>query len=886
MSTERLTRALADRYRIERELGQGGMATVYLAYDLRHEREVAIKVLHPDLGAALGGDRFLSEIKTTARLQHPHILPLLESGAADGLLYYVMPYVRGETLRTRLERERQLPLEDALRIAREVADALGAAHAIGIIHRDIKPENILLQGGHALVADFGIALAVQHAGGARMTQTGLSLGTPQYMSPEQAMGERAIDARTDIYALGAVTYEMLAGDPPFTGSSVQAIVARVLSERPTPLHTLRDTIPPGVEQAVLTALAKLPADRFATAEEFSRALSPERFSTVGRSAVAPRGEPASAGGHRNTLVFGGITVAAIAAAVWGWTRSAPSTDAAVTRLEFTTVGDLRFAYPVLGTVTALALSPDGSRAVFAATQPGGWALAIRNLDQLTARILPGTEGATYPEFSPDGRWIAFVAPDGDLKKIAADGSSLAIICPVGIGNSAGITWLSNDVIVFAPNSISSSPGLMRVSAGGGRPSVLSRIDSASGERFQLAPRSAEGGRLVFYSSTRASNLDLQIGVVNTETGKVTLTGVRGAAALGVVEKTLVFVRGDGALMAAPFDVKTLEAGAPIQVGDSMAVRNWLAPASISRSGALLYQQGGSAGQLVWVDHTGGMVPVVDVVRNYAHPRFSLDGRKLAFEVVGAGGGDIWTYEIGSKTLERLTSGGGRDRPEWSPDGTRVMYSSSQDEPQGLWWQPANGSAAATKLHAGAAPIREGVFTPDSRSLVYRTDSPETNRDIWMVPLTGTRTPVALLTGLNDDKEPRVSPNSQWLAYVSNESGREEVYVRPLSPEGGRVAVSSGGGGEPLWAPDGRRLYYRSDDKVMEATIITTPSLSVTGRRVLFSGPYASDIYHANYDVAPDGRRFVMVRPVQEARRLVMVVNWVQELRARMGTVKE
>src|SRR5687767_3218984 len=282
-----LTTALADRYRIERELGAGGMATVYLAHDLRHDRPVAIKVLHPELAAALGGERFLSEIKTTARLQHPHILPLLDSGEADGLLYYVMPYVRGETLRARLERENQLPIADALRIAREAADALGAAHAVGIIHRDIKPENILLQGGHALVADFGIALAVQSAGGARMTQTGLSLGTPQYMSPEQAMGERTIDARSDIYALGAVTYEMLTGDPPFTGSSVQAIIAKVLSERPTPIRTLRDTVPPGVEQAVLTALAKLPADRFATAAEFAAALSTERYSTVGAAAVGP-----------------------------------------------------------------------------------------------------------------------------------------------------------------------------------------------------------------------------------------------------------------------------------------------------------------------------------------------------------------------------------------------------------------------------------------------------------------------------------------------------------------------------------------------------------------------------------------------------------------------
>src|SRR5436190_12577825 len=227
-----LTQQLAGHYRVERELGAGGMATVFLAHDLKHARDVAIKVLHPDLGAALGGDRFLSEIRTTAQLQHPHILPLLDSGDADGLLYYVMPYVTGETLRARLEREQQLPIADVVRIAREVADALSAAHELHIIHRDIKPENILLQGGHAVVADFGIALAVQQAGGSRMTQTGLSLGTPQYMSPEQAMGERTIDARSDIYALGAVLYEMLTGDPPFTGSTVQAIVAKVLTEKP------------------------------------------------------------------------------------------------------------------------------------------------------------------------------------------------------------------------------------------------------------------------------------------------------------------------------------------------------------------------------------------------------------------------------------------------------------------------------------------------------------------------------------------------------------------------------------------------------------------------------------------------------------------------------
>ena len=339
-TSSRLSTALADRYRVEREIGAGGMATVYLAHDLKHERDVAIKVLHPDLGAALGGERFLSEIRTTARLQHPHILPLLDSGDADGLLYYVMPLVTGETLRARLERERQLPIADALRIAREVADALQHAHGQGIIHRDIKPENILLQDGHALVADFGIALAVQSAGGARMTQTGLSLGTPQYMSPERAMGERTVDARSDIYALGAVTYEMLTGDAPFTGSSVQAIMARVLTEKPQSIRTVRDTVPPAVEAAVLRALAKLPADRFASTTEFVAALAadPPRPET---DTASTRTVGADSRRGRQLWIAGALAVTTVASlAVAGWALVRAPAAAAANMFQFKGVESL------------------------------------------------------------------------------------------------------------------------------------------------------------------------------------------------------------------------------------------------------------------------------------------------------------------------------------------------------------------------------------------------------------------------------------------------------------------------------------------------------------------------------------------------------------------
>src|SRR4051812_8977890 len=277
-AASRLRESLAERYRIERELGAGGMATVYLAHDLRHDRNVAIKVLRPELAAVIGAERFLREIKTIATLQHPHILGLIDSGEVNGTAYYVMPLVEGESLRDRLRREKQLPIADALRLAAEVAAALDYAHRHGVIHRDIKPENVMLHDGSALVADFGIALAVSSAGGNRMTETGMSLGTPHYMSPEQAMGEREITARSDVYALGVMTYEMLLGEPPFTGPTAQAIVAKVITAEPAGLTAQRRSVPAAVEDAVLTALAKLPADRFASAAEFANALEGQAVS--------------------------------------------------------------------------------------------------------------------------------------------------------------------------------------------------------------------------------------------------------------------------------------------------------------------------------------------------------------------------------------------------------------------------------------------------------------------------------------------------------------------------------------------------------------------------------------------------------------------------------
>src|SRR5215218_9466473 len=397
----RLQGALTDRYRIEREIGAGGMATVYLAQDLRHDRRVALKLLRPELSAVIGAERFLAEIKLTANLQHPHILPLFDSGAADGFLFYVMPYVEGESLRSRLTREKQLPVPDAVRIATEVASALDYAHRHGVVHRDIKPENILLHDGRALVADFGIALAASKAGGNRMTETGMSLGTPHYMSPEQAMGEREITARSDVYAIGVVLYEMLTRDPPFTGSTAQAIVARVLTETPRPILPQRHTIPPAIETAVLTALEKLPADRFGSAAQFSEALAGRGSTPAARTAVMPAASAIVATANRR-VQLGLLAAAVVAAAVaaWGWFR--PGEAPTVNRFSLYLPAEQALA-PVNTSGNRVAISPDGKRIVYSGPAQRGTQLWVREHDQLTSTPVPGTENAGTPFFSPDGR---------------------------------------------------------------------------------------------------------------------------------------------------------------------------------------------------------------------------------------------------------------------------------------------------------------------------------------------------------------------------------------------------------------------------------------------------------------------------------------------------
>jgi Tol biopolymer transport system component/tRNA A-37 threonylcarbamoyl transferase component Bud32 len=880
----RLQNALADRYRIARELGQGGMATVYLAEDLKHDRKVAIKVLRPELAAIIGAERFLREIKTIATLQHPHILGLIDSGEADGTAYYVMPYVEGESLRDRLEREKQLPIPDAIRLATEVASALDYAHRHGVIHRDIKPENILLHDGSALVADFGIALAVASAGSVRMTETGMSLGTPRYMSPEQAMGEREITARSDIYALGCVTYEMLSGDPPFTGSTAQAIIAKVMTEKPASLQKQRERVSDEVEDAVFTALEKLPADRYASAAQFAEALrgAPGTSGTRQSASRARVGANSSRNWRARlhdpvVLTLAAMAIAGVAFALWSRSRS-PSAHADVVRFTLpTTPGDRTssIGYPVL------AVSPDGRMLVYVGKLAGGHdQLVIRPLDDATARPLPGTEDGVYPVFSPDGKWVAFMRAN-QLYRIAVNGAAPQLI-GTAPGTFNGASWSASGVIIMSGNTalftIPEAGGPVRRFADGKRP---------AGEILRDAPLVVDDAHVVIYSSwTAGSPASASIAIVPIGGGDATALDIKGIQPLGVVNGTLVYVTATGLMMGVPIDIgKRRLLGPPVQLIDDVSLNlgTGLAHAALSRSGTLLYQTGTQMSRVVIAGTDGRTRVLLDESRDYAFPRLSPNAQQLAITVGAADHRDIWLDELASGTRTRLTTEGlTNERPEWSPDGRHVLYRTDRGNRSGIWWRPSDLSAESTPLVTGERiDVFEAVISPDSRYVAYQVDT--LGADIYYRALSGDTTPRPIANNpAAIETMPRISPDGHWIAFVTNESGRDEVVVQPFPGPGGRVQVSAGGGAEPVWSRDGRRLFYRGDARLMAATIHATPAFTVVARDTVLADTYVrSSNPHANYDVLPDGTHFVFLQPDNQGE-LMVVANWESVLQARMA----
>ncbi len=902
-SLDRLTAALAPGYRIERELGAGGMATVYLAHDLKHEREVAIKVLHPDLGAALGGERFLSEMRTTARLQHPHILPLLDSGDADGLLYYVMPLVTGETLRARLERERQLPIADAVRIAREVASALDYAHRQGVIHRDIKPENILLHDGQAIVADFGIALAVQSAGGARMTQTGLSLGTPQYMSPEQAMGERTIDARSDIYALGAVTYEMLVGDAPFTGSSVQAIVAKVINSEPERLTMLRKTIPPHIEAAVLTALAKLPADRYASAAEFATALATNSGATYAAASAMAGAHANSPRAQRLTIAACAVAIVATAAALWGWLKPAPLP---VVMRDSIVLGDSTGANRVGSVGGEVALAPDGSAIVFVQGSGSSAQLYLKLREQLTATALAGTTGVSgAPTFSPDGQWIAFVSRDGRLLKVPRSGGPAILLADSVSDLFPSVSWLGSNTVAY---TLRGGGGVSVVAKDGGTPRTIVPRDAAGRQLRNFAGLPGGRSMLAIRCSTGCATTALV--AVELRTGTTKLLAEDVLAAWWLSDGIVAYARRDGEVVAAPFDVEALAfERTPIGVLSGVRGSGIHADMAVSTSGMAVYLSGNGVTSFasdvtpVWVNRSG-TATVIDSSWRVPSPTrrpllggrllaISPDGDRVAVTVLREGSqSDVWIKQLARApfTYTKLTFAGDNMNPVWLRDGGSLLFASGANKvPGSVFRKRSDGTGPADTLLSQPRGITEVLITPDSARFVLRVVGPP-SRDIVQGQRGGGVAMPLLASPVYSEIAPMLSPDGKWLAYSSDETGQYEVYVRPYPDVNtGRWQVSQAGGLQPVWSRNGRELFYQNGAKMLvSAAVLPGPTFTLGAQTPLFStSAFASNGIAVNYDVSPDGQRFLFLRapPTPTAERggaLVQITNWGAEVRAKLS----
>jgi WD40 repeat protein len=871
-----LSAALAGRYTLEREIGAGGMATVYLAHDLKHDRDVAIKVLHPDLGAALGADRFLSEIRTTARLQHPHLLALLDSGDADGLLYYVMPVVNGESLRARLRRERQLAVADAVRIAREVASALDYAHRHGVIHRDIKPENILLHDGSAVVADFGIALAVQQAGGQRITQTGLSLGTPQYMSPEQAMGERTIDARSDIYALGAVTYEMLVGEPPFTGPSVQAIVARLMAEDPRPLVTQRKSVPEYVEAAVLHALEKLPADRFATAAEFSAALDGSAAGTT---------RPMSLRAARRTdryaiWTLGAVALAAIAVAIGGWIRRAPPSEVTRYRIVIDSVPAVK---EWSGEV---AVSPDGGTIVRSGGPNG--TLLVRRREELDFKPLAGTEGAWGPFFSSDGTQIGFYANAKVITVPVRGGPPTVLIDSMPLPEP--IEWAPDGYLYNATLIDGTERIVRRQARAGSKIEQVTIPDTAAGEIMHLhAALLPDHKSIVFQIGYRDGHRLLAVGEIGARDHTTLFEGTRARYADGY----LFYTTGDGKLWAVEWDDgQRKPKGTAVQVGDHVPT-SIVGPVdfAVSRNGTLAYsvEDAGARRELVWVTRNGAHQPFdAEWKGEFSTPTLSPDGSRVAVSVRQGGQSDIWIKTVAGGFPTKLTGQQGQSNiePAWTSDGRAVSFivaSGSGGVVGSVWRQRADGSGAAEHMARNSRPVSEQTWA--GNKLVMRTTTPTSGAgDIIMLRAGIDSVPGPLVDTPYSEYTPTVSPDGKWLAYTSNETGRFEVYVVPFdNPGASKWPVSTTGGVTPRWSHHGDEIFYMDPrSNLVAARVTTTPSFSVQGSRVLFNAAdlVQTSISRRNYDVATDDQRFLMVQRADGAKRgqVVVVEHITDELR--------
>jgi eukaryotic-like serine/threonine-protein kinase len=875
-SLESLRASLADRYRLERELGQGGMATVYLAADLKHDRQVAIKVLKPELAAVLGAERFVQEIKTTAALSHPHILPLFDSGEAEGFLYYVMPFIEGETIREKLNRETQFGIEEAVRITTEVADALDYAHRHGVIHRDIKPENILLHDGRPMVMDFGIALAVSAAAGGRMTETGLSLGTPHYMSPEQATADKQITARSDIYSLASVLYEMLTGESPHMGNSAQQIIMKIVTDVPRPVTDLRKNVPPNVAMAIAKALEKLPADRFDSAKHFSSALADPSatFATtrIGAPATTPRGR------ERVAWIVAAAAVLALVILAVRLARTSGRDDAGPSWL-------VDLALPDSASFLAgLALSADGA----VLTYGGPDRVWRRGAGAPVPAAIAGTDGGCCPSISPDGKEVAFLR--GHAMYVVPLQGGTPRLMGNGFAGGDEIAWTSGGYLVAAREDSTSLglAGLWRVRASGGEMETFATPDTARGELAFDSPHALPDGRgVVFTIVPRAlsgSDARLRIGVVGPDGGSHTDL-MPGRAAWYAEPGYLLVTGADGQVTATRFDPAARRlTGQPVpvfSVPPVPSVWGWTGYLTVARTGALVYVGAGERShvEVAWVGRAGQVAPAdFDASIQGASVGLSADGRIVVIGTTGLGAPPhLEIRDRASGAFSRVSPPGAwLGDPFVSADGRMLVYVRfSADSAAGVYRAEVSRPGAATRLLADVK-VRFPSLSADGRTLYYDRSAHNGGYDLVARSLDDSGSTERVVASGSTVSRP--SPDGKWVAFIDSTSGQAQLFIRSTDPgRSERWLLSSSAQGPVEWAPGGREIFFFDSDSLKAAPVTAAATVVVGPARRLFTMRRATVL---DYAPEADGRFLFLRATGSHQTHLMMLSDWRRLLPSR------
>ncbi|HEU5256857.1 MAG TPA: protein kinase [Vicinamibacterales bacterium] len=880
-------------YEIVSAIGAGGMGEVYKAKDTRLDRIVAIKVLpsHVSDDPALR-ERFEREARAVAALNHPHICTLHDVGRHEATDYLVLEYLEGPTLADRLAKG-ALPLDQALAIAIQLADALDKAHRAGIVHRDLKPGNIMLTKAGAKLLDFGlakIAPAIVTASGASfmptahapVTARGMILGTLQYMAPEQLEGKES-DARTDIFAFGTVLYEMLTGRKAFEGRSEASLIAAILEHEPPPVTTLQPLMPASLDRIVTTCLAKDPDDRWQTFRDLLREL---RWVALGGGETKPLSVPAQAFGRLAWFALAAIAIVGAAA-----------TPVAVLHLRELTAEPraIRFslATPAAGgSPNHLALSPDGRALAFAGYDDRGTQLLwVRSLDALTSRPLSGTEGAQSPFWSADNRVIGFYQ-GGRLKRISATGGAAQTLCELPAGTQGalgaeGATWSRDGVILFA-----SAGSLYRVPSAGGTPTLVRKPEATRQERFRDPHFLPDNRHFLFLNISQGQQERTGIYVASLDSSSSSLLVSSLTKAEYAPSGHLLFVR-EGTLMALAFDQRRLQvAGEPFVVAEHVSSGN-LAGFSVSRESVLAYRERNDSveadSRLLWFDRTGREAGSIGEPGLYRDPALSPDGKRIAVarRDPRLNTDDVWVFDAARGTGSRMTFDAGSEwQPLWSPDGSRLAFVSGASITQAgpnattnvLWKSMASLSPDQLLYTSPSSTLRLDDWSRDNRFVLVSQRL--TNRQsLLMVPFGAEAKPQPVFSGRYAIPEARLSPDGRWIAYTSDESGKAEVYVQPF-PSGGKRQISADGGSQPVWRGDGRELFYLAEDSAMMSVSITVgPAFEASKPQVLFQARIGGLFGVRHYTVSSDGQRFLVVTQIQQqpVQPINVMVDWLQSV---------